>query len=202
MATSVVSSDVSSSAEGPPRKRWTRSECALLKQSGLWDGQRFELIEGEIYNKMGKNRPHVNVAKLVRLWLERVLGVEYVDSEASIDVAPDENPSNEPEPDLIVLNRPSLEFSANPTPKDIRLVLEISDTPLRFDRKKKAPLYARAGIPEYWILDVNARNLAVHRYPAGGEYQSVKTYSEAESADSGLIAGPFSLAMMLERFVS
>jgi len=44
----------------PPRKRWTRAECAALESSGVWDQQTIELIDGELISKMGKNRPHVN----------------------------------------------------------------------------------------------------------------------------------------------
>jgi hypothetical protein len=74
-------------------------------------------------------------------------GERYVNVEAPIDVAPEDNPTNEPEPDLIVLTRPSLEFDRNPQAvADLRLVIEISDSTLGFDLKTKAALYARAGI--------------------------------------------------------
>jgi Uma2 family endonuclease len=173
----------------PPRKRWTRAECASFEAAGLWDQERLELIDGELINKKGKNRPHVNVLVVVQAWLVEVFGVQYVNPETSIDVAPEDNPTNEPKPDLIVLTRPSRVFrEANPQPSELRLVVEISDTTLGFDLTRKASLYARAGIPEYWVLDIAARRLIVHRDPQNGVYGSIAAYGEQESV--GPLAAP------------
>ena len=101
--------------------------------------------------------------------------------EAPIDVAPEDNPTNEPEPDLIVLSKPSREIrDANPRPEDLRLVVEISDSTVSFDMTTKAALYARSGIVEYWIFDIPARRIIVHRDPREGRYQSVTAYLEQE----------------------
>src|SRR5256885_13405791 len=89
----------------PPRKVWTRAECAILEVSGILDGQHLELIEGDLINKMGKKRPHVNSLTLMMAWLIQVFGARFVQPEAPIDVAPEDNPTNEPEPDCIVLTR-------------------------------------------------------------------------------------------------
>ncbi|SPF34158.1 conserved hypothetical protein [Candidatus Sulfopaludibacter sp. SbA4] len=166
----------------PPRKRWTRQECEAFEASGLWDQQKLELVDGELINKMGKNRPHSNALVFIHGWLIRVFGEEYVNQEVPIDVAPEDNPTNEPQPDLIVLTRPSWDFPKNnPQPGDLRLVVEISDSTLGFDLTKKAGLYARAGIVEYWVLDVEARRLVVHRDPQNGLYRSVTVYGAKES---------------------
>jgi len=166
----------------PPRKRWTRQECVALETSGIWAQQHLELIEGELLSKMGKKRPHTNVMVIMHAWLLRVFGEQYVNSEAPIDVAPEDNPTNEPEPDLIVLAKPSREIKdANPQPADLRLVLEISDSTLSFDRSTKARLYARARIVEYWVVDIPGRRIIVHRDPQEGQYRSVIAYAEQES---------------------
>src|SRR5262249_41772362 len=89
----------------PPRKRWTRMECDALAESGVLDFQRLELIEGELIDKMGKKPPHVNSSRLIEIWLEGVFGARLVIPDAPIDVSPEDNPTNEPEPDLIVLKR-------------------------------------------------------------------------------------------------
>jgi Uma2 family endonuclease len=173
----------------PPRKRWTRSECATLEETGLWDRLRLELVGGELISKMGKNRPHVNALIVLQAWLVQVFGVQYVNPETPIDVAPEDNPTNEPQPDLIVLARPSREFQeSNPRPEDLRLVVEISDSTLGFDLTTKAALCARAGIVEYWVLDIQARRLVVHRDPKGGLYRLVTVYSARESV--GPMASP------------
>jgi len=154
----------------------------MLESSGLWDQQRLELVHGELISKMGKKRPHVNALVAVQAWLVRIFGEQFVNPEAPIDVAPEDNPTNEPEPDLVVLARPSREFrDANPRPADLRLVVEISDSTLGFDLTTKAELYARAGIVEYWVVDVAARRLIVHRDPRQGLYRSVTAYSEDET---------------------
>ena len=102
--------------------------------------------------------------------------------ECAIDVAPEDNPTNEPQPDLVVFKQPSnFLTSRNPRPQDLHLVIEVSDTSLYFDLTKKAALYARAGIVEYWVLDVVGRKLFVHRDPQAGKYQSITEYAEQES---------------------
>jgi len=86
------------------------------------------------------------------------------------------------QPDLIVLRSDYSAFrSATPQPQDLRLVVEVADTTLAFDLGVKAALYARAGIVEYWVLDVSGRRLVVHRDPQAGQYQSIVAYSEQES---------------------
>lgn len=164
------------------RKRWTRSECAVLEESGAWDQQRLELIDGELIDKMGKNRPHAISLSLLNAWLIGVFGPPYVNSETTIDVSPEDNPTNEPQPDVIVFRRPSYKMRRSPpTPGDILLLVEISDTSLGFDLRVKAPLYARAGIPEYWVADIAGRRIIVHRDPREGAYATIEAYSEEES---------------------
>jgi len=164
----------------PPRKRWTRAECERLEAAGI-DLQRIELIEGELIVKMSKNPPHVDAAALLLGWLIQVFGARFVNHEAPIDVAPEDNPTSEPVPDMIVLKRQFTGFrSARPQPTDLDLVVEIADTSLAFDLTVKAALYSRAGIAEYWVLDVPGRRLIVHRDPQSGQYGSVTAYSELE----------------------
>jgi Uma2 family endonuclease len=152
-----------------------------LEASGLLDQESLELVEGELISKMGKKRPHVSSFKRLHEWLVHVFGWRFVDAEAPIDVAPEDNPTSEPEPDLIVLRQDDSHFTSNPQPQDLRLVVEIAHTSLSFDLKVKAALYARAGVPEYWVLDVAGRRLLVHRNPQSGTYMDVAAYSEHES---------------------
>jgi Uma2 family endonuclease len=164
----------------PPRKRWTRPECAALELSGLLDQQRVELVEGELISRMGKKRPHVNALTLLQAWLVQVFGSRFVNAEAPIDVAPEDNPTNEPEPDLIVLAQDLSYFTSNPRAQDLRLVVEIADTSLNFDLTVKAALYARAVVLEHWVLDVVGRRLLVHRSPRSGIYTDIIVYDEHE----------------------
>jgi Uma2 family endonuclease len=166
----------------PPRKRWTRAECTALEATGLLEQEKLELVEGELISKMGKKRPHVNSVASLAEWLAQIFGLQFVNQEAPIDVAPEDNPTNEPEPDVIVLKRERRHFRhANPRPEDLRLVVEIADSSLNFDLTTKAALYARAGIVEYWVLDVARRRLLVHRDAKASGYASIIAYSEHES---------------------
>jgi Uma2 family endonuclease len=166
----------------PPRKRWTRVECERLEAAGI-DLQHVELLEGELIVKMSKNRPHVKAAALLTAWLIQVFGGRRVNAEAPIDVAPEDNPTNQPVPDVIVVKSEYSEsryWTATPQPQDLDLVVEIADTSLAFDLTVKAALYARAGIAEYWVLDVPGRRLIVHRDAQSAQYGSVTAYSEQE----------------------
>jgi len=182
MPTAVTEIPVPAAAQDPPRKRWTRSECAVIEATGLFDQERLELIDGELISKMGKKRPHVDIASFLLGWLIQVFGYRLVNSEAPIDVAPEDNPTNEPVPDIIVLRRGYSRFgSTSPQPADLQLVVEVADTSLTFDLTVKAGLYARAGIVEYWVLDVPGRRLVVHRDPQEGKYRSIVAFSEDEN---------------------
>jgi Uma2 family endonuclease len=163
----------------PPRKRWTRAEVAVAEAAGV-DLDRVELVEGELIRKMPKHRPQSSAVMRLLMWLVRCFGEQYVNQEAAIDVSPEDNPTNQPEPDLIVFHRDFNEFQDFPKPFDLRLVVEVADSSLAFDLTTKAALYARAEICEYWVLDVAAKRLIVHRNPIGGLYESVIAYSEQE----------------------
>jgi Uma2 family endonuclease len=167
----------------PLRKRWTRAECERVEAAGI-DLQHVELIEGELIDKMPKNRPHVKAAALLTAWLIQIFGGLRVNAEAPIDVAPEDNPTNQPVPDFIVLAREYADsaryLSTTPQPQDLDMVIEIADTSLAFDLTVKAALYARAGIAEYWVLDVPGHRLIVHRDPQNGQYALVTAYNEHE----------------------
>ena len=182
MPTAVTEALTQAPPPDPPRKRWTRAECSTLEAAGVFDQQPVELIDGELISKMGKKRPHIDTLTLLVGWLSGVFGVRFVNFEAPIDVAPQDNPTNEPQPDAIVLRRGYKGFSsAVPGPKDLELVVEVSDTSLAFDLTTKAALYARAGIVEYWVVDISGRRVVVHRKPKGGRYGSIVAYGQDES---------------------
>jgi hypothetical protein len=134
----------------PHRRRWTRIECEALESIGMWNTEKLELIEGDLIDRMGKDSSHVDAMMLVLEWLAAVFGMRYIRPEAPIDVAPEDNPANEPQPDLAVLKQPRSSYGvANPKAEDIRLLIEISDTTLAFDLGIKARIYARAEIVGY-----------------------------------------------------
>lgn len=167
--------------DAPPHKLWTRHECASLEKAGVLDMERYELIAGELVLKMGKNYPHILAQALLAAWLQRVFGALFVLQQPTIDVHPEDTPTSEPEPDVVVLTRPIPELAHRPRPADLRLVAEVSNSTLSFDLTVKASLYARAAIPEYWVLDLDARRVIVHRQPLDGRYQEIAAYLHDES---------------------
>ena len=125
----------------PPRKQFTRTECATIETSGLLDQQNLELIEGDLIDRKGKTPRHVDAASLLSGWLIQVFGVRFVNLNAPIEVAPEDNQTNEPVPDLIVLKRSFSKFGlARAQPEDLDLVVEVADTTLTFDLTVKAAL--------------------------------------------------------------
>ena len=87
-------------AEPLPHKTWTREELALIESTGVLEGTHYELIEGELIDKTGKKFPHVFGTFAVARAVRAIFGEDFVLTEAPIDVAPTDNPRNEPEPDI------------------------------------------------------------------------------------------------------
>lgn len=133
--------------------------------------EKYELLDGDIISKMGQGLPHRRAVSALLKWVYREWEDENVQSQATVDVSPEDNPTNAPEPDIAILSRPLSLLSTNPNPESIALLIEVSDSSLFDDLNKKAALYARAGIPEYWVFDTSSKRLHVHRKPAAGSYQ-------------------------------
>jgi Uma2 family endonuclease len=166
----------------PKRKRWTRRELSELIREGHTEFERYELFDGELIDKMGKNRPHVRCVSRLVAELRRLFGEEFVEQEAPINLRPVDDEFYRPEPDAMVLNRPSSEFeNVDPGPEHIVLAVEIADSTLRFDLSLKARAYARAGIPEYWVVDVTGKRVIVHRQTIEGRYTLVQAYRLGEA---------------------
>lgn len=170
-------------AQLPPaaRRPLTRQDCQALQSAGLLEWERFELIDGYLIPQPPKSRPHAIALHTLNAWLQRVFGEEYVEQEVSIDLGPLLAPTNQPEPDALVLRRPFREFrTENPAPPDLLLVAEVSATTQDYDLGAKAALYATAGIPEYWVLDLRDMRIVVHRNPSGDRYSSIIAYAADE----------------------
>src|SRR5260221_6200696 len=157
---------------------WTRTDCARLEQAGILHNP-YELVEGAI-NLMGQNIRHASGVRLLLYWLFSVFGKESVLTQTSIDVAPEDNPTSEPMPDAIILARPVDTFTQNPRPDEIQLLVEASDSTLAYDLTTKANLYARAGIGEYWVVNLPERTLHIHRQPTKQGYAEVRLYQETD----------------------
>ena len=114
-------------------------------------------------------------------WLVRLSGLEHVRIQSTIDLSEYSPLYDEPEPDAAVTAQPVTAYAErHPAAVDLLLVVEVADATLRFDRSKKAALYAGAGIPEYWVLDLLGRQVFAHRGPGRTGYGEVTAYSAGE----------------------
>jgi Uma2 family endonuclease len=155
-----------------PRHRWTVEEYHRMGEVGLLDPDvRVELIEGEIVEMAPIGDAHAAISnRLTRLLVVTVgeRGIVAVGNPVRL------NQNSEPQPDFSVL-RPRGDYETRgPCPDDVMLAVEVSDTTLRRDRRVKLALYARAGIPEFWIVNLETREVEIYRSPAGDVYASVE----------------------------
>jgi len=129
---------------------------------------RIELINGEIINMAPIGNQHMSVVD--QLTKRLVIGAG---DDAIVRVQGSVRLDNfsEPEPDLLLL-RPRSDFYANASagPDDVMLLIEASESSLRYDREVKLPLYSHAGIPEVWIVDINAKQLTRYSNPSDGRW--------------------------------
>src|SRR5437868_2332910 len=132
-----------------------------MGEAGLFNGQRAELIDGEVMVLSPQNWPHAatvdRVAEALRLALPAGFWVR-----AQLPLAL--GTSSDPEPDVSVVSGHRADYRDHPT--TAVLIVEVSDTSLDYDRTRKASLYARAGIRDYWIFNLVDRQVEVYRGPA------------------------------------
>jgi Uma2 family endonuclease len=161
-------------AINPARICWTLQACEYLESGGLLTPGKYELIHGEIIPKLSQKISHMRVVTRILLYLAATFGEENAFSQGSLFLSP----HSVPEPDGFATLPTYNSTSSIPNAADVALVVEASDTTLRFDLTVKANLYAKEQIPEYWAIDIENRLIYVHRDPQDGVYQSITQESE------------------------
>lgn len=155
------------------RRRFTLDEYHRMGEAGiLHEDDRVELIRGELIQKMTIGSRHAGCASfLIARLVVRLADRTLLWSGNPIIILPD----SEPEPDITLL-KPRADYyrRALPQPEDVLLVIEVSESSIRYDRNIKGPLYAEGGIPEYWIVSLDREVVEVHREPEGGVYRQVE----------------------------
>src|SRR5262245_33682707 len=136
------------------RKRFTADDYQRMGQAGiLTEDDRVELIDGEIVamTPIG-TRHNASVNRGNRALVRAADDAAIVQSRGSVRL----DRCSEPEPDLALLRpRPDFYATRHAGPDDILLIIEVAESSIEYDRDVKAPLYAAAGIPEYWLVDLN-----------------------------------------------
>ena len=153
-----------------PRHRWTVAEYHRMAEVGLLnEDSRVELIDGEIIEMAPIGSEHAGHNNhLLSLLAYRLHGKAVVAGQNPVVLSNYE----EPQPDIAVLRwRNDYYRTVHPHAEDVLLIIEIADSTLRYDRDVKMPLYAKNGIPEVWLLDIQSRQLEIYREPINGEYR-------------------------------
>ena len=153
----------------PRRHRITVHEYHRMAEVGLLaPDARVELIEGEIIDMAPIGKAHSSVVdQLTRLFVRAVGDDAIVRVQGSVRLSQ----LSEPEPDLVLLKpRPDFYRNEFASTADTLLVIEVSDSTLRYDRDVKVPFYARHGVPEVWIVDLQDNALLVYGSPGDGAY--------------------------------
>ena len=174
----------------PKQRLWTRAEYHQMADLGWFDGQRAELVEGEIVVLSPQKFAHGATVDRVREVLDKLLHDRFwVRMQLPIAIGA----SSEPEPDISVVPGKRKDYADHPT--SASLLVEVSDTTLTYDRAKKMRLYAKAGIPEYWIVNLQDQEVEVRRRPAGGtadepgKYLDLQVHARGARIDLGLKPG-------------
>jgi Uma2 family endonuclease len=137
---------------------------AMIKAGIITENDRCELIEGLLVEKMGKNRLHSYVTGWIIQWFhERATTEWFADSQEPITTL-----ESEPEPDVTVIRGRRADYPKDhPLPHQVLLLVEVAESTLTYDRTVKKRLYARAGIPIYWIVNLIEKQVEIHTLPSG-----------------------------------
>ncbi len=150
-----------------------------MGEVGLFDDdKRYELLEGEIIEMLPPGNYHSShVDKAHEEVVERLRRKYHLRNQGNVQVSD----ISEPLPDLAILRRsPDGYLTSAPKAKDVLLLIEVSDSSLSHDRDRKANIYARAGVPEYWIVDVRGRQVLVFRKPRRTGYGEMKPHKPSD----------------------
>ncbi len=166
-------------------RRWARDEYERMVEAGVFPpGDRVELVDGEVVAMTPQGSGHATAVGLIEDALRAVFQVGYhVRGQRPLAL----DPASEPEPDVAVVPG-GLRDYRDAHPATAVLVVEVADTTLTYDRDHKGSLYARAGIPEYWIANLLDHTVEVSRDPTpvpeepyGWGYRMVRAYRAGDT---------------------
>jgi Uma2 family endonuclease len=172
-------------------RRWTREEYDRMIAVGLFaPGERVELIDGEILRMTPQGSAHFAAIQLVEEALRVAFGAGFdVRVQGPLGISG----SSEPEPDIAVVDGTPRDYR-DAHPSTALLIVEVADTSLEFDRQAKRSLYARAGIQDYWIVNLEVGCIEVYRGPEQGSYRSTRRFFTGDQV-SPLAAPEASIAV-------
>jgi Uma2 family endonuclease len=148
---------------------------------------RLELLGGEIFEMSPIGSPHAACVKFLSGLLNRLFGGTFI---VSVQDPIRLDDFSEPQPDAALLRwRDDFYRGAHPTSADVLLVVEVADTTVITDRRIKTPLYARAGIPEMWLVNIPDGQVEVYSEPSGDSYLRSEVFERGAEARAHTVEG-------------
>jgi len=147
--------------------KWSIDDYHRMIDAEILLGRQVELLGGEIVEMSPETPIHYTTAKRVSKYLEKLL-LDKADVRFN---GPITLSDSEPEPDIAIVRLPELKYNNyHPGPQDIFCIIEVAKTSLKKDLEIKCSIYTTARIPEYWILDLTAKEVIIFRNPQGSKY--------------------------------
>jgi Uma2 family endonuclease len=151
--------------------KWNIDDYHRMIAAGILTGRQVELLNGEIVEMAPEGEPHAYCSDEAGEYLIYLLGNKAKVRQAKPITLPDSN--SEPEPDIAIVQRLGKDYREHhPYPENVFWVIEYSDSSLTKDLEVKTKIYAAAGIPEYWVINLRTMQLIVFRQPTEKGYQS------------------------------
>jgi Uma2 family endonuclease len=168
------------------RTRFTADQYEAMGSAGiLTEDERVELVEGEIVDMTPIGSRHAACAARIADVLSlhtRQFALVSMQNPVRLDE------QNEPQPDVLLLRRrPDYYATQHPGPDDVIALVEVADATLTYDRDVKVPLYARAGVPEVWLVDLQTLTILVWHDPHDGEFRMVRMLRPGDSLTPALL---------------
>jgi Uma2 family endonuclease len=161
------------------RAKWTVDEYHQMIAAGILEGRQVELLNGEIIEMAPEGEAHAYCSDEAGEYLIYLLGNRAKVRQAKPITLPESG--SEPEPDIAVVQRLGRDYRQHhPYPENIFWVIEYSETSLNKDLEVKSKVYGKAGIPEYWIVNLRTRQVIVLRMPTDEGYQCQEVLTEGE----------------------
>jgi Uma2 family endonuclease len=157
--------------------KWSVEDYHQMIAAGILEDRRVELLDGDIVEMSPESPLHKGSGEELTSYLRRVLeGLAWVREAGPITLE-----NSEPEPDIAIVKLPrSLYREKHPHRQDIYWLIEISGATLSKDLNEKRFIYARAGIPEYWVIAIHLQEVTIFRHPLNGDYQYRETCKTGE----------------------
>src|SRR5437588_4070736 len=170
------------------RRHFSITEYKRMAETGiLSEDDRVELIEGEVVEMSPIGSRHAAcVRRLDALFNQGLGGAAQVSAQNPVLI----DDYSQPEPDVALLKpRDDYYSEEHPAARDVLLVVEVADTSVEYDRQVKAPLYARAGVGEMWLVNLQEDAVEVYTRPESGTYRDRKQFTRGDSISLTVIPG-------------